>query len=93
MFLSLTLTAQNKINPVIQVERLYDADLMEVTKPVLDTRVPDSLRTFNTLFQYTIFDKPLSNLYAFVPLAAAVMEPQKPYEKHFGYLSLGSRYP
>lgn len=93
MFLSLTLTAQNKINPVIQVERLYDADLMEVTKPVLDTRVPDSLRTFNTLFQYTIFDKPLSNLYAFVPLAAAVMEPQKPYEKHFGYLSLGSGYP
>ncbi|NCC62430.1 MAG: hypothetical protein EOM12_16170, partial [Verrucomicrobiae bacterium] len=52
---SLTLTAQEQINPVIRVERLYDAQLIEVTKPMLDTSVPDSVLTMNTSFQYSIF--------------------------------------
>ena len=55
------LTAQEQIHPVIQVERLYDAELIEVSKPALDTYVP-ILRTFH-LFEYRIFDKPLLNLY------------------------------
>lgn len=85
--------AQNKINPVIEVERLYDAQLMDVTKPKLDSSVPDSLRAYHTLMQYTIFDKPLSNLYAFVPLAPAVIEPAAPLRQRYGTFQVGSGFP
>ena len=84
-----SLNAQNQINPVIQVERLYDASLIEVTKPLLDAQIPDSLRTFNTSFQYSIFDKPLVNLYEFVPLPPAIARPSAVKAKHYGTIDLG----
>ena len=90
---SFSLSAQNQINPVIQVERLYDADLIEVTKPPLNTYVPDSLRTLHTLFQYSIFDKPLVNLYEFVPLPPAIVKDYNIPGKKYGYIDLGLGYP
>ncbi|MFA5288907.1 MAG: hypothetical protein WC361_06160 [Bacteroidales bacterium] len=88
-----SLNAQNQINPVIQVERLYDADLIEVTKPLLDTQIPDSLRTFNTSFQYGIFDKPLVNLYEFIPLPPATVRSSGVVAKRYGTIDLGLGYP
>mgnify|MGYP001208122396 CR=1 FL=1 len=88
-----SLNAQNQINPVIQVERLYDASLIEVTKPLLDAQIPDSLRTFNTSFQYSIFDKPLVNLYEFVPLPPAIARPSAVKAKRYGTIDLGLGYP
>lgn len=90
---SLTLAAQEQINPVIRVERLYDAQLIEVTKPMLDTSVPDSVLTMNTSFQYSIFDKPLFNLYEFTPLPSATVKTFQTPDRHFGYINLGTGYP
>ena len=87
------LAAQEQIHPVIQVERLYDADLIEVSKPTLDTSIPDSLRTFHTLFEYKIFDKPLVNLYDFAPLPPALARAARGLEKQYGYINLGTGYP
>ncbi len=91
--LCIQVTAQNKINPVIEVERLYEADLMDVSKPLLGTRVPDSLRTYNTSFQYSIFDKPLNNLYAFAPLPGASLAPETNRPKQHGFVRLAMAYP
>lgn len=88
-----SLGAQNQIHPVIRVERLYDADLIEVSKPALDTDIPDSLRTFHTLFEYSIFDKPLLNLYDFSPLPPALVRPSTVTGKRYGYINLGTGYP
>ncbi len=85
--------AQEQINPVIRVERLYDAQLIEVTKPMLDTSVPDSVLTMNTSFQYSIFDKPLFNLYEFTPLPPATVRAFQPPGRHYGYINLGTGYP
>lgn len=90
---SLSLAAQNKINPVIEVERLYQADLMDVSKPLLNTTIPDSLRTYNTSIRYFIFDKPLSGLYEFTPLPGAVLSPETELRKQYGYVRLGLGYP
>lgn len=87
------LTAQEQIHPVIQVERLYDADLIEVSKPALDTYVPDSLRAFHTLIEYRIFDKPLFNLYDFAPLPPALIRPSSEPNTYYGYVNLGLGYP
>jgi hypothetical protein len=88
-----SLAAQNQINPVIQVERLYDADLIEVTKPLLDTTVPDSLRMSHMLIQYSILDKPLVNLYEFIPLPPAVVRSYENTGPRYGYINLGAGYP
>lgn len=93
-FLALPLTAQNNINPVIQVERPYEASLMDVTKPKLDTSVPDSLKTISTLFQYTLQEKPLHNLYAFSPLPSAILVHSDTYARpRYGLLDLGFASP
>lgn len=92
-FANLSLAAQTQINPVIQVERLYDADLIEVTKPPLDTSVPDSLQISQTLIQYSILDKPLLNLYEFIPLSPAVVRSYEEPGTRYGYLDLAIGYP
>jgi len=88
-----SLNAQNQINPVIQVERLYDADLIEVTKPMLETQVPDSLRIFNTSFQYSIVGKPLADLFEFIPLPPAVVRSSGQAPKRYGTIDFGLGYP
>lgn len=88
-----SLNAQHQINPVIRVERLYDADLIEVSKPALGTQVPDSLRTFHTLFEYSIFDKPIGNLYEFSPLPPAQLRPSASDGTRYAYLKAGVGYP
>ena len=65
----------------------------EVSKPTLDTSIPDSLRTFHTLFEYKIFDKPLVDLYDFAPLPPALARAARGPEKQYGYHTLGNGLP
>jgi len=73
--------AQQKIDPTLEVRRDFDARLLEITKGKLYTEFADSLGNFNLSFKYTIFDKPIKELYEFSPLPSARIE-RSPNQKH-----------
>ncbi len=65
------LSAQQKIDPTLEVTREFDGKMMNIHKSPLETNVADSLRDFALDFNYTIFDKPYKDLYEFTPIASA----------------------
>ena len=66
--------AQQKIDPTLEVKREFDGKLMEILKSKLNTSFADSLSNFNLSFDYTIFNKPVRDLYEFSPLPSAQIE-------------------
>ncbi len=68
------LSAQQKIDPTLEVRRDFDAYLLEIQKGKIKPVYPDSLGNFNLNFDYSIFDKPIANLYEFSPLPSAQIE-------------------
>lgn len=67
-------SAQQKIDPTLEVRRDFDAYLLEIQKGRIKPEYPDSLGNFNLNFDYSIFDKPIANLYEFSPLPSAQIE-------------------
>ena len=57
-----------EIDPTVEVRRDYEASLMNITKPKLETLVNDSLYRFNLNFYYTTNSKPYKDLYEFSPI-------------------------
>lgn len=90
---SATLSAQQKIDPTLEVKRDFDAKLMEITKGKLYSSFADSLGIFNLAFKYTIFDKPIKDLYEFTPLPSATIERSPTLVQPFFYLQAGSNFP
>lgn len=78
---SITLNAQQKIDPTLEVRREFDGKLMEITKSKLPTTLTDSITKFNLKFDYTVFNKPVRDLYEFSPLPSAQIE-RKGMERH-----------
>ena len=74
--LSATAYGQNRIDPTLEVRRDFDAKLAEITKGKLNTSLPDSLSRFDIDFNYSLFDKPVKDLYEFSPLPSANLEKQ-----------------
>lgn len=68
------LCAQQKIDPVLEVRRDFDAKLLEIQKGKLNTTYSDTLSNFNLNFNYSIFDKAIKDLYEFSPLPSAQIE-------------------
>ncbi|MEN6617953.1 MAG: hypothetical protein ABFC28_00400 [Rikenellaceae bacterium] len=68
------LYSQQKINPTLEVKRDFDARLLEIQKGKLNTTYSDTVGRFNLLFDYSIFDKPIKDLYEFSPLPSAQIE-------------------
>lgn len=66
--------AQQKIDPTLEVKREFDGKLMEIQKSRLNTSFADSIANFNLSFDYTIFNKPVRDLYEFSPLPSAQIE-------------------
>ena len=63
-----TVTAYAQIDPTVEVSRLYKVNVMEINKPeTKDNFVADSLQKFANTFDYSIFNKPYSDLYEFTP--------------------------
>lgn len=61
-------TAHAQIDPTVEVSRLYKVNVMEINKPdSKDNYVADSLQKFANTFDYSIFNKPYSDLYEFTP--------------------------
>ncbi|MDP3436970.1 MAG: hypothetical protein Q8S04_06985, partial [Bacteroidales bacterium] len=90
---SAALSAQQKIDPTLEVKRDFDAKLMEITKGKLYSSFADSLGIFNLSFKYTIFDKPIKDLYEFTPLPSATIERSPSLVQPVFYLKAGSNFP
>jgi hypothetical protein len=92
-FLAAPVTAQQTIDPTLEVKRDFDTRLMEITKGKLLGNFHDSLGRFNLSFDYSIFDKPIKNLYEFSPLAAATIEHGAAPSYPVLYVIAGSNFP
>ncbi|MDD2491713.1 MAG: hypothetical protein PHV12_05920 [Bacteroidales bacterium] len=81
IFGSITLSAQQKIDPTLEVRREFDGKLMEIIKSKLPTTISDSITRFDLSFDYTVFNKPVRDLYEFSPLPSAQIE-KRGMERH-----------
>ncbi len=87
------LYAQQKIDPTLEVKRDFDAKLLEITKGKLYSNFADSLGIFNLSFRYTIFDKPIKDLYEFTPLPSAAIDKTPAIIQPFLQITAGSNFP
>lgn len=85
--------AQQTIDPTLEVKRDFDAKLLEITKGKLHTNFDDSLGRFNLSFDYSIFDKPIQNLYEFSPLPSAQIEKSVGSIQPILFLKAGANIP
>ena len=87
-----SLTAQG-FDPTVEVSRSYDVRLGEIHKPVLPMEVPDTLARFGHTTDYSIFEKPYSNLYEFTPYDALRIKPLDPVRLPLLYARIGLQMP
>lgn len=88
----LSLAAQT-IDPTVEVVRKYDVTIDDMAKPTIPASVDDSIYVFGRNFDYTIFNRPVSNLYDFTPYDALQLKPVAPQRYPFFYARLGCQYP
>ncbi|MGE0091230.1 MAG: hypothetical protein AB7S40_01590 [Bacteroidales bacterium] len=81
------------IDPTLEVSRDFDARLLEISKSKMMTNFHDSLGRFNLSFNYTIFDKPIKNLYEFTPITSAAIQKEPSQAKNILFLKAGSNFP
>ncbi|MCK9304963.1 MAG: hypothetical protein PHP30_03090 [Bacteroidales bacterium] len=87
------LTAQQKIDPTLEVKRDFDVNLLEIQKGKLRTVFDDSIGKFNLNFKYSIFDKPITNLYEFFPVTSAPPIPSVSPEQPLFFAAGGINMP
>lgn len=85
--------AQQTIDPTLEVNRDFDAKLLEISKGKLYTSFNDSLGRFDLSFDYTIFDKPMKDLYEFSPLSSAQVEKSTEAYMPYLFIKAGSNIP
>ena len=88
-----TIYAQQKIDPTLEVKRDFDAKLMEITKGKLFSNYADSLGIFDHSFKYSIFDKPIKDLYEFTPLPSAAIDKTPFVKQPVAQITAGSNFP
>jgi hypothetical protein len=93
VFLTNYADAQQRIDPTLEVKRDFDAKLLEITKGKLYSTFADSLGIFDLSFRYTIFDKPIKELYEFSPLPSAAIERTAKQREPVLILRAGSTFP
>lgn len=85
--------AQQRIDPTLEVKRDFDARLLEITKGKLYSSYADSLGIFDLSFRYSIFDKPIKELYEFSPLQSAAIEKRAAQPQPTLLLKGGATFP
>ncbi len=58
--------AQN-LNPTVEVTNVYASSAKDISKPVQEMAVPDSVTVFNLKLDYSVFDSPYKGAYEFSP--------------------------
>lgn len=94
--ISFTLTSaygQQRIDPTLEVKRDFDTQLSEITKGRLEPSFADTLGIFNLNFRYSIFDKPLRNLYDFNPVLTTKPQSYAKVKEPVFFISAGSNFP
>ena len=57
-----------QIDPTVEVSRQYKVNIADIDRPIeTDLRVADSLQRFDVDFDYSIFNRPYTDLYEFTP--------------------------
>ncbi|MCF0177182.1 MAG: hypothetical protein HUJ90_01035, partial [Bacteroidales bacterium] len=86
IFLCICTLAVAQIDPMVEVNRAYETRLNDKTKPIMPVTISDSLGRFDIGFDYSIFDRPYTDLYEFSPYQAAELQKVEP--ERFSYLSV-----
>lgn len=86
-------SAQQNIDPTVQVSRDYEATLMQITKSPIEMSVIDTLSKLDLKFDYTVFDRPFKDLYEFVPLKSIDIDHDKEILYPSSYVKLAYSYP
>ena len=92
IFLCGNLFAQ--IDPTVEVSRHYKVNIADIDRPqTTDNRVPDSLQKFDVGFDYSIFDRPYTDLYEFTPYQTDSISKVVRRRPPFVMAQVGSQFP
>ena len=76
----------------VEVSRAYDVRLDDIRKPAIPTSVDDSLQRFDVKFDYSIFNRPYTDLYDFTPYESIQLSTVGANRTPFVYSRLGMQY-
>ena len=76
----------------VEVSRAYDVNLDGIRKPALPVSVDDSLQRFDVHFDYSIFNRPYSDLYDFTPYESIQLSTVGANRTPYVYTRLGAQY-
>ncbi len=86
-------SGQQKIDPTLEVKRDFDVNLLEIQKKKIRTDFEDTIGKFDLNFKYSIFDKPITNLYEFTPIRYARPETPATLRHSLFYSDAGINLP
>ena len=76
----------------VEVSRPYDVNLDGILKPAIPISVDDSLQRFDVRFDYSIFNRPYSDLYDFTPYETIQLSTVGANRTPWLFARLGSQY-
>ncbi len=86
-------TGAQVIDPTVEVVRNYNVSLGEIFKPTIPSGIDDSITVFERNFDYSIFNRPYSNLYEFTPYDAIRLDSADVQRYPFFTARAGCQYP
>ncbi len=90
--LFLALASLRAQNATVEVSRPYDVNLDGIQKPAIPIFIDDSLHRFDVHFDYSIFNRPYSDLYDFTPYETIQLATVGANRTPFVYGRFGTRY-
>ncbi|MBO4557857.1 MAG: hypothetical protein J5693_04550 [Bacteroidales bacterium] len=83
-----------QIDPTVEVSRQYKVNIADIERPrTADAAVDDSLQRFNVNFDYSIFNRPYTDLYEFTPYQTDSISKVTHRRPPFIMAQLGSQFP
>ena len=81
-----------ELDPTVVVNRAYEGQLVDVSKPSFDMMVPDSVTRFDLDFDYTVFEKPYRGSYEFNPYLLKMQPSSAAQKRRQLYVKAGAGY-
>ena len=92
LLLAAALTPLRAQVATVEVSRPYDVNLDGIIKPTIPILVDDSLQRFDVHFDYSIFNRPYSDLYDFTPYESIQLATVGANRSPWLFARLGSQY-
>lgn len=93
VFPASAILAQEGISSTVEVKREFEGRLLEISKSKLDTKYSDTLTKLNLKFDYSIFDRPIKDLYEFSPMQSAHLNREGLIRYPVLYAKIAASYP